>query len=218
MFSQSRFRPLPLLLLLCLVFFHPSTAKKGGGDIDLGGGGSSSGGGDSSSDDSDNPNDPNSDACQSAIRSQEFYVYNYPGSYYNGSLTVTHTLRERYYTLSQDPNNFNIENYNAVCRDSNMGIKTYTFPDAELHVGPPLDGNDTNSAFWALRAFMPFHKDAYEFAAARGAKREIFRIESAAYGYSLQTYGSLPKPTECWNTSVVKDQSTSSYNLTSQYK
>jgi hypothetical protein len=97
-----------------------------------------------------------------------------------------------------------------------MGTKTYTYPGAQLHVGPAL-GNDTNAVYWALRAFIPICKNLYEYEPDQSAKREIVHIQSAAYGYSLKDFNWASKPTECWDVNVAKDPADSSFHLTSHY-
>jgi hypothetical protein len=210
MLSRSIFCFISLILFLSLPLL--TIARRGGG--------SGSSDDDSSSDSSSGSSSSSSpdaseerEKCRQMRLAQQEYVYSHVGSYYNGSLTVTHSIQD-----DRDDDEFS-----GLCKPSNLGTKTYTFTDAVLHIGPPLDSNNSNNdaiVYWELRAFIPYENGRYSYRARWGPepKREIVRLQSAAYDYNGVNLREVDAPTECWDTEVTRSAGAGAgYNISAQY-
>ena len=128
----------------------------GGGSVDTSGGDSS---GSSGSGDSDSgggyvytpPKTCDESACACNNIDGRIRMYELPGSYYNGTITITHQLKANSaWTPSKPPG--------QTCENNDAGIKTYSYPGL-LEVAANGNTSDTNSIFWILRGFKPYEPD-----------------------------------------------------------
>jgi hypothetical protein len=148
----------PSLLLLCLS--HLTTAKRGGGGGSFnvpsssgsssgssGGGGSGSSGGGTYT-----PPPPPCDQglCVCGMINERENIYELPGLYYNGTITVTHQLTSNPAWTAEATTT----RAGEKCRNNDHETKTYEYP-ALFFVGPNGNSSDTNPIFWALRGFQP---------------------------------------------------------------
>ena len=152
----------PVLLAL---FLSQAVAARGG----RGGGGSTDSSGDSSGDSGGDssgggeiPYIPTSDgpkclesSCTCNIIDGRKRIYELPGSYYNGTLTIKHQIAVNSAYTTQRPTGMK-------CDNNDGQEKTYTYPGL-LAIGPKGNSSDTNPIFWALRGFEPLdQKDVAE--------------------------------------------------------
>ncbi|KAI9797481.1 MAG: hypothetical protein M1825_005989 [Sarcosagium campestre] len=125
------------LLLACIVPAHCKGGRGGGSSSS----GDSSSGSDSSSSNSDSGGSDSSSYldCTAAITEQQDDVYSASGSYYNGTVRVSHRVKD---------------SPTKGCSNSDRSPKSYEY-DAVVLVGPPQNQTDPNDVYWALRAFRP---------------------------------------------------------------
>ncbi|KAF1988913.1 hypothetical protein K402DRAFT_391615 [Aulographum hederae CBS 113979] len=153
-----------IFLALSLHLLHLSqralARRGGGGGFDFSG---SSGGGDNDDDDESSGSGyvppPPPPPCEQAKCicdniGGRMNLYELPGIYYNGTLTITHQLTANSAwdaaAIDYDPN------ADVPRCDDNKDDqqKSYQYP-ALLYVGPTGNASDTNPVFWALRAYQP---------------------------------------------------------------
>lgn len=77
-------------------------------------------------------------------------LYELPGLYYNGTLTITHKL-----TQNSAWDTISLAKPGAeTCANNDETQKTYEYP-ALFFIGPKGNDSDTNPVHWALRAYQP---------------------------------------------------------------
>ena len=113
--------------------------------------GGSGGGSDSGS---NNPYIPIPDApkclelgCTCNIIDGRKRIYELPGSYYNGTITMSHKITFNSAWTTQ-------RKTKIECDNNDGATKSYSYP-ALFSVGPRGNSSDTNSIFWTLRGFEP---------------------------------------------------------------
>ncbi|KAI3321876.1 hypothetical protein HD806DRAFT_523799 [Xylariaceae sp. AK1471] len=129
--------------------------SSGGGDY--GGSSGSGGGGDGGDDDGGSytppPPPPPCDqgACVCAMIDGRMDLYELPGLYYNGTITVSHKLVQN---SAWDAERLH-PNDGQMCKPNNDdAVKTYKYP-ALFYIGPQGNDSDTNTVHWALRGYQP---------------------------------------------------------------
>jgi hypothetical protein len=156
LFNFFTMRTLPTsLLLLCVA--HLTTSKRGGGgsfhipsDVGSGSGGSGSSGGSSGVPYTPPPPPCDEGLCTCAMISERENIYELPGLYYNGTITVTHQLTGNPAWTAEATTT----RAGEKCDNNDHVLKTYTYP-ALFFIGPKGNASDTNPVFWALRGFQP---------------------------------------------------------------
>jgi hypothetical protein len=145
------------LLLLCIT--HLAASKRGGGGsfhIPSSSGSGSSGSGGSGGGSSGGvpyiPPPPPCDEglCTCGMISERQNIYELPGLYYNGTITVTHQLTGNSAWTAEAA----ATGAGEKCDNDDQALKTYTYP-ALFFIGPKGNDSDTNPVFWALRGFQP---------------------------------------------------------------
>ncbi|KAI9669555.1 MAG: hypothetical protein M1817_004598 [Caeruleum heppii] len=152
------------LLAFVALFAEPLLGKKGGG---RGGGGGASSGGDSSSGGSGGGDEGSSSSggsssytpapkcnegkCECLAIDQRIDIFALPGSYYNGTVQVTHKIEQN---SARDLAAMNPGQGGQRCNNQDDQEKTYTYP-ALFAVSPNGNDSDRNPIWWSLRGFQP---------------------------------------------------------------
>lgn len=135
-----------------------SSGGGGGGTYDYGGGssgdgGTSSSGGSSGGGGSYTPYVPPCTTCECRQVARRIQLYELPGSYYNGTITIKHQLSDN---SARDLAAIKPSSSGSIrCPADDASVKTYSIP-ALFTIGSNLNASDTNPVFWSLRGFpMP---------------------------------------------------------------
>ncbi|KAI9794713.1 MAG: hypothetical protein M1833_007370 [Piccolia ochrophora] len=184
-------RLIPSLYLLYWLLFLPAQCKRGGS---IGGGSSSDDDSSSSGGDSGGSSDSSSSSggssssenrCTGNRGRQQEDIYSRIGSYYNGTLRVSHRVEQ-----SPTP----------ACINNNTSPKWYEY-NAVLYVGPKHESRDPNQVFWSLRAFRPKNSEPmrnclFKCNDPEKALHELIRIQSTDSGFRNESW------TVAWNSKL----------------
>lgn len=227
---------LPVLLLGVMLFLESTIAKGGkgggGGDISFDSGGGSGGGGGDDDDDSDSSGGytyvdtgPECEegfcACQSI--NQRIGIFAPPGSYYNGTVQITHKLNSNSawgYTAT-DPS------HGQMCNNNDDFQKTYSYP-ALFAVSPNGNSSDTNPIYWSMRGLQPPNQPGnpdidifQQWISIRSSDFVVSDESSNGYAYSTTDETGFQNETHTyWDTTVTPSSGSSSpatWNANSTY-
>jgi hypothetical protein len=180
---MPRFSSLVTLLLLLLAV-APSSSRRGGGAGDSDG--NSDGGGSGGSGSGSTGSGANTCWGQPPTVIQKEDIYRRPGSYDNGSLTVSHRFSSS-------------SGCRGYCNNDELGTKSYNY-DAVLMAGPTWNSSGTNPVFSSLRAFQPRYTTfALQGVQERGLVREMVRIESGVNETIYTGSETIERFKVCWD-------------------
>jgi hypothetical protein len=153
-------RSLPTSLVIFCLAQIAFTKRGGGGGFSSGSGSSSSGSSGSGSSGSSGssgggtytppPPPCEQGLCVCSMINERENVYELPGLYYNGTVTITHQLSQNSAWDAEAEGS----PASTKCANDDRAVKTYEYP-ALFYIGPNGNASDTNPVFWALRGFQP---------------------------------------------------------------